>query len=243
MPDCLDEAAAACICGRFLVEWATVKSIKGNMPNVMTRSEVREYDRRAIEEIGASGVVLMENAGRGCADIISGMYKGGGCVVIFCGPGNNGGDGYVIARHLSLRDIPSRVVVLAERGKITGDADINLRIIEKIALDVRFVAPNDTAKLTAAIEGASLIADAIFGTGLSGRVRDTYLPAITAINDADCPVFAVDIPSGLDCDTGEPLGDAVKADITATFVAIKRGFQNPASKAYTGKVEVVDIGI
>ncbi len=213
------------------------------MRNVMTRSEVREYDRRAIDELGVPGVVLMENAGRGCAHIISGMYQGAGYAVIFCGPGNNGGDGYVIARHLNLRGIPVRVAVLAERGKITGDADINLRIIEKIALDVRFIAPDDTLKLSAVLEGASLIADAIFGTGLSGQVRDNYLHVIAAINDTDCPVFAVDIPSGLDCDTGEPLGAAVKADITATFVAVKQGFENPESKVYTGKVVVVGIGI
>ncbi len=213
------------------------------MQKIMTREQVREYDRRAIEGLGVPGVVLMENAGRGCADIVVGMYNGGGHVAIFCGPGNNGGDGYVVARHLNLLGIPARVAVLAERAKITGDANINLRIIEKIGLDVRFAAADDAVELSAVLDGASLIVDAIFGTGLSGQVRDNYLPVIAAINDSVCPVFAVDIPSGLDCDTGRPLGIAVKANITATFVAVKQGFENPESKAYTGKVVVVDIGV
>ena len=211
--------------------------------NVMTRSEVREFDRKAIEEIGVPGVVLMENAGRGCAEIIKNMNTGKGIVVIFCGPGNNGGDGYVIARHLDIMGIDTRVVLLCEREKIKGDALVNLNIIEKIGIDIRQIDPGDGLKVSSMLNGASMIVDAIFGTGLTGEVRAEYLPVIEIINAMPNTVFSVDIPSGLDCDTGLALGDAVEANTTATFVALKQGFKNTDSKKYTGNVVVVSIGV
>jgi hydroxyethylthiazole kinase-like uncharacterized protein yjeF len=211
---------------------------------VMSRSEIREYDRHAIEDIGVPGVVLMENAGRGCADMIKGMIEAGGTVVLFCGPGNNGGDGYVIARHLHIRGIKTRVVLLGDREKIKGDALINLKIIENIGIEILAIEPDDALQVSSALSSADLIVDAIFGTGLRGEISERYMPVVEIINAMPSnKVFAVDIPSGLDADTGMPMGDAVEANLTGTFVAMKQGFLNPDSKRYTGNVVVVNIGI
>jgi NAD(P)H-hydrate epimerase len=210
---------------------------------VMTRSQVREFDRHAIEDIGIPGVVLMENAGKECARLIKPMVQDEGGALIFCGPGNNGGDGYVIARHLSIMGIKSKVVLVCEKSKIKGDALVNLKVIENMGLEVDEIDPGDGLSVSSLLNGASLIVDAIFGTGLQGEVREQYLPVIEIINAMPVNVFSVDIPSGLDCDTGMPLGDAIEANLTATFVALKQGFKNPDSKRYTGNVSVINIGI
>ncbi len=213
------------------------------MQKVMTCSEIREFDRRAIEEVGLPGIVLMENAGRGCADIARQMCGGNGDVVIFCGSGNNGGDGYVIARYLKLMGVDVRVVVVCMQEKIKGDALTNLKIIQNMNLEIHFIDPSDGMKISSMLNGDSLIVDAVFGTGLKGSVEQEYLPLFEIINAMPNKVLAVDIPSGLDCDTGMPLGEAVEANTTATMVAMKQGFINPDSKRYTGNVVVVGIGI
>lgn len=213
------------------------------MNKVMTRQQVRSYDKQAIEKFAVPSVILMENAGRGCADIIKQRYKIKDKVLIFCGSGNNGGDGYVTSRHLTLAGINNRCFILADREKISGDADTNLRILEKTGADIKFIKPENVAAIKEDIDSASLIVDAIFGTGLNGDIRDNYIQLFNAINSSKAPVFAVDIPSGLDCDTGKPLNIAIKADATATFAAIKKGFENPQSAAYTGEVFVAHIGI
>jgi len=213
------------------------------MQKVMTCSQIREFDRRAIEDIGIPGIVLMENAGKGCADIARHMCGGTGDVVIFCGSGNNGGDGFVIARHLELMGIDVKVVVVGEQDKIKGDAMTNLKIIQNMSIKIDFVSPADGMKMSSMLNGASLIVDAVFGTGLKGAVGQEYLPLFEIINAMPNKVLAVDIPSGLDCDTGLPLGQAIEANTTATMVAMKQGFINPDSKRYTGNVVVVGIGI
>jgi NAD(P)H-hydrate epimerase len=112
-----------------------------------------------------------------------------------------------------------------------------------MGLEVDEIDPGDGLSVSSLLNGASLIVDAIFGTGLQGEVREQYLPVIEIINAMPVNVFSVDIPSGLDCDTGMPLGDAIEANLTATFVALKQGFKNPDSKRYTGNVSVINIGI
>jgi hydroxyethylthiazole kinase-like uncharacterized protein yjeF len=215
---------------------------------VMSRDEVRAVDRWAIEEIGVPGVVLMENAGRSCAEFIcERSEKGPVPFSVFCGAGNNGGDGYVIARHLKNAGFEVRVVVCASREKITGDARINLDILERIGQAIEWLDPSnpDTPdRVRTAAAGALIVVDALFGTGLQGELRAEYRKIVDAINGLKIPILAVDIPSGLDCDTGRPLGSAVRATWTVTFVAAKKGFAaNPQSRDYTGQVYVASIGV
>jgi NAD(P)H-hydrate epimerase len=209
----------------------------------LSREEVRMLDRRAIEEFGVPGVVLMENAGRGTAELLLslGIHRK---VVICCGKGNNGGDGFVIARHLDNRGTPVRVLLFARPEDLSGDAAVNYRIIARAGLPMVIHAGNpvDDKAVRADLAAAEWIVDALFGTGLTGPVRNPFDQIITAINESSARVLAVDIPSGLDCDTGQPLGPTVRAHHTATFVAMKRGFANPAARQWLGQVHVLDIG-
>ncbi len=216
---------------------------------VMTRAEVRSVDRWAIEELGLPGVALMENAGRSCAELVMAKLpsKQASRVCIFCGTGNNGGDGYVIARHLLNAGHSVRVVLCGDREKVRGDARINLDVLTALGETVEILDPSgaDAADLVASLaQGADLLVDALFGTGLQGPLRDNYRILVDAINALDVPVLAVDIPSGLDCDTGEPLGTAIRASWTMTFVAIKKGFVvSEGARQYTGEIHVASIGV
>jgi hydroxyethylthiazole kinase-like uncharacterized protein yjeF len=215
---------------------------------VMTRDEVRAFDAWAINTIGIPGVVLMENAGRSCAELIKEKLKdvAGKKVCIFCGTGNNGGDGYVIARHLINRGFKVTVVVCGDRNKIKGDAKINLDILEQMGESIEFLNPSDqdiNDRVGRFLTGAGIIVDSLFGTGLRGQVSDEYRRLIESINACNCPILAVDIPSGLDCDTGELLGAAIRAAWTVTFVAVKKGFVSESASQYTGEIFVASIGI
>jgi NAD(P)H-hydrate epimerase len=215
---------------------------------VMTREQVRAVDAWAINELGIPGVVLMENAGRACAELVKDKLENTDepKVCIFCGTGNNGGDGYVIARHLVNVGYIVTVVVCGDRGRIRGDAKINLDILDRMGLSIDLLNPADdnvAARVAEFTAGADMIVDSLFGTGLSGQIRDDYRSLIDGINAGDCPVLAVDIPSGLDCDTGQPLGAAVRASWTVTFVAVKQGFTCAKAARYTGEVFVASIGV
>lgn len=209
----------------------------------LSRNEVREIDRRAIEEYGVPSVVLMENAGRGVAELLRALGVRGP-VAIVCGKGNNGGDGFVIARHLDNHGVAVRIYLFCLPLALQGDAAINHGIAARAGLPILAYSGEDFEETSFARELASAewIVDALFGTGLTGPVRDPFDRVIRAINAAPAKVLAVDIPSGLDCDTGEPLGPTVKADHTATFVAMKKGFANPASREWTGLAHVLGIG-
>jgi len=215
----------------------------------MSRDQVRSFDAWAINELGIAGVVLMENAGRSCAELIKQELAGveGAKVCIFCGTGNNGGDGFVIVRHLLNDKIGVRVAICGEAAKIKGDAKINLDLLTGLGQSVEQLdlASADLDSQVARIaEGGTIIIDAIFGTGLQGELRADYRKLIEAINAQEIPIIAVDIPSGLDCDTGMSLGAAVRAKRTVTFVAVKKGFaQNPESARYTGDIYVASIGV
>lgn len=211
---------------------------------LLSRDEVRDLDRRAIEEYGVPGVVLMENAGRGCAELLRALGVQGP-VVLCCGKGNNGGDGFVIARHLDANRLPVKVLLFGNPGELTGDAAINYRIIEKAGLPRENLGlhPLDREKLSRELATAEWIVDALFGTGLVGPVRPPFADVIAAINGSSARVLAVDIPSGLDADTGLATGPVVRAEHTATFVALKKGFANPAAQPWLGRVHVLDIGM
>lgn len=207
----------------------------------LTRDEVRDVDRRAIEQYGLPGIVLMENAGRGAAELL--LDQGvSGPVVVCCGGGNNGGDGYVIARHLDLAGVAVRVAAVAPLERLTGDAAVHARVVECSQIPLTLAAEFSGAQWDSLLSGAAWIVDALLGTGMRGEVRSPYADVIDAINRAEARVLAVDLPSGLDCDTGRPLGACVQADVTATFVARKRGFDAPGASEFTGAVHVVGIG-
>lgn len=213
----------------------------------LTRAEVRDLDRRAIEEYGVPGVVLMENAGRNVADFI--WAEGGRRphpTVICCGRGNNGGDGFVIARHLDRRGVDVRVLLFARPDALTGDAAVMYQIITRSGVPIVVVPPDATDAWLdeqLALDRPGFKVDALFGTGLQGPLRSPFDRIVGAINRRKYgTVVAVDIPSGLDCDTGEPLGPTVRATHTVTFVAPKAGFANPKAREFVGDVHVVDIG-
>ncbi len=210
---------------------------------MLSREQVRAIDRRAIEEFGVPGAVLMENAGRGAAEVLLALGARGP-VVVCCGKGNNGGDGFVIARHLDNRSVPVRVLLFARPEELTGDAALNYEIVRRsgIPIKVRGGQAVDVAALRQELAAAEWVVDALFGTGLAGAVRPPFDAVIAAINASAAKVLAVDIPSGLDCDTGEPLGATVRAQHTVTFVAPKKGFAQPAAREWVGEVHVADIG-
>lgn len=209
---------------------------------VFTRESVREVDRLAVEEFAMPSVVLMENAARGCADVALSMlgraFAAGRTpkVHVVCGPGNNGGDGYAIARLLHNAGCDITIHALSE-PKQGNDAAINRTICERMQLAIQ---PIDSAD---ALRDGDLVIDAILGTGLSSEVKGDAANVIQRINEAKRTVLAVDLPSGMDCDTGEPLGTCIKADHTATFVGEKQGFTTLEAQKLLGEVTVIDIGV
>ena len=211
------------------------------MPSAaLTRDAVRRLDRAAIDEFGVPGVVLMENAGRNAAEILM-ACEPAGPVVICCGKGNNGGDGFVIARHLDNQGIAVRVLIFAATTALSGDAAVNFRIVERSGIPYReFSGEVAAGELDREFRDADWIVDALLGTGAAGVVRGPFSTAIARINVSRARVLAIDVPSGLDCDTGQPLGDCVRADVTVTFVAPKPGFGKARSNL--GEVHVADIG-
>jgi hydroxyethylthiazole kinase-like uncharacterized protein yjeF len=224
---------------------------------VMSRDEVRAFDAWAINTLGIPGVVLMENAGRSCTELIREKLAGftRPKVCIFCGTGNNGGDGYVIARHLLNSGFEVVVVICGDRNKIKGDSKINLDILYKMGQPIEQLnldEGNIAERVKNYVSGASMLVDGIFGTGLNpallkggvnGQLGDEYKQLIESINAQGIPILAVDIPSGLDCDRGVPLGAAIRASYTVTFVAVKKGFAAATANAYKGEIFVASIGV
>ncbi|MEK6644840.1 MAG: NAD(P)H-hydrate epimerase [Planctomycetota bacterium] len=206
------------------------------MSITLTRAQVREVDRRAIEEYGIPGIVLMENAGRGAAEIIQGRVPKGGSVAIVCGRGNNGGDGFVIARHLVNDGVTVHLLLTCESAQLSGDAATNYGIAERMRIPVLRSDWVDT------LQSADVVVDALLGTGFCGNVRPPLDAVIAAINAARGRIIAIDVPSGLDCDTGKPCNATVRAAETITFVARKTGFDAPGATAFTGAVHVFGIG-
>lgn len=212
----------------------------------LSRDEVRAIDRRAIADFGMPGVVLMENAGRGCAELLLGPdgLSRGGSVAICCGKGNNGGDGYVIARHLDNHGVRVEVFLACDPAELQGDAAIHFEIIRRSQLSITIASqPADWMALAARLKQADWIVDALLGTGFSGEPREPVATAIQTMNASGRPILAIDVPSGFDAETGAAAADCIRATRTATFVALKRGFvEITNSKEFTGPVEVMGIG-
>jgi NAD(P)H-hydrate epimerase len=213
---------------------------------IVTADEMAVIDRTTIEGVGIPGVVLMENAGRGACEAMGRHFPdlAGKRVLALAGGGNNGGDGFVIARHLWQRRVQVDVCCLRKPADYRGDARINLDILEKLGMPVAVMA--DTASLPQLRErlaGADLVVDAILGTGLNAPVSGFYRNVIELVNELGRPVFAVDLPSGLDATTGLPLGVCIRASVTATFGLAKIGQLVTPGCSFVGHLEVVDIGL
>jgi len=211
---------------------------------LVTAAEMRRLDEKTINECGLPGVVLMENAGRGAAVLVKEHFGPltGRKVAVVSGKGNNGGDGFVMARIFHGWGARVRVYLLGERESVKGDARINLEAAFKMGLEVIEIRNQSDLDLID-LAACDLVVDAIFGTGLSSEVRDLYAGAISLINSSNSYITAVDLPSGLDSDTGRILGSAVKADLTVTFGLPKIGLCLPPGEEMVGRLEVVDIGI
>ena len=205
----------------------------------LTRAQVRQIDRISIERYLIPGIVLMENAARTATDVACEMLDGecSGEVLILCGGGNNGGDGLAIARHLHNRGANVAIVLTTPSADYKGDALTNFNIVRQMQLNI---APIDVERIRKT--SALLIIDAIFGTGLNRPPADPFPQIVETVKASGVAVLAIDVPSGLDCDTGKPLGACIEATRTITFVAEKVGFANPDARKYLGAVTVGDIG-
>jgi NAD(P)H-hydrate epimerase len=213
-----------------------------NIP-VLSREQVRRVDQRAIQDCGMSGLVLMENAGRGCVDKLCELGISGS-VILCCGRGNNAGDGFVIARHLEIRGFAAKILLWSDPASLTGDAAENYRILTLTDVPIELMGSEyDGPRLARLLEGADWIVDALLGTGARGDPRPPLDRVIEQLNTAPARRLAVDVPSGLDCDTGRPSRTTFRADHTCTFVAAKPGFLVPEAAPYVGTVHVHDIGV
>lgn len=210
---------------------------------VVTAHTMQEIDKRAIEELGISGLRLMENAGCCCVDEIISQFGINGCAVVFAGKGNNGGDGYVIARLLSQRGWDIKLYVMAGRDEICGDAAINLEVLPQDTISFCTQEGQLSTLYSENIFQADVIIDALLGTGLRSDISGVYMEAINLINSAGRPVVSVDIPSGIHGTTGRILGNAVRASTTITFAFAKLGHVLYPGAEYTGRLIVADIGI
>lgn len=208
--------------------------------------QMRALDTWTIEESGLPGVVLMENAGRGLAELIEEAFGSleGVRAAIVCGRGNNGGDGFVIGRWLDRWGAEVIFLVLAETDSISGDAATNLKAVQSLDLPVvEVLDETGLEELARVLEESDLIVDALLGTGLNAPVKGRYKEAIDLINSAEAFVASVDIPSGINADTGKAMGAAVVADLTGTFGAAKLGQAVHPGLEHCGGLEVIDISI
>lgn len=210
----------------------------------LTRNQTKMVDKLAIDEFGLPGIVLMENAGFGIAQCLLSL-KPTGKITICCGKGNNGGDGYVIARYLDISNVKVQVFVFANENEIKGDAKIHYNVIKKMRLQIEHLEKNNINNeiLLDKLNESEWVIDGLFGTGLTGKLDPYYSDIINTINRTNAKILAIDIPSGLDCDTGIPLGNAIKAAHTCTLISMKIGFLNNSAKEYLGDVKVIDLGI
>ncbi|MCK5695333.1 MAG: NAD(P)H-hydrate dehydratase [Desulfobacula sp.] len=218
---------------------------------LVTANQMQDMDKQTIESFGIPGLVLMENAGRSAVDFLLKKFKNIKVkkIAVIAGRGNNGGDGFVIARYLMEKGMKVNTFLLSSKEEIKGDAKVNMDLAQKLcdrshACSIIEIPDADTfKKLKSRILHHDLFIDAILGTGLNSDVRGFFKDAIELINSSQQPVFSVDIPSGLHSDTGKPLGIAVKADATATFAFAKAGQLLYPGNSYTGDLEIIDIGI
>lgn len=214
------------------------------LPVLVTAEEMRHMDRRTIEEYDMPGLLLMENAGLQVVHQVERRFGSwrGKRVLVLCGGGNNGGDGMVVARHAAQRGAEVQIVLATDPAKVTGDALTNLRIVQKLGLPLHVLHSAD--ELTSIWkQGWHLVVDALLGTGVRGEVRGLIGEVIRFFDKCSVPIVAVDVPSGINADTGAVCGSAVRATLTVTFGAMKVGLVVYPGAEYAGEVVVADIGI
>ena len=210
----------------------------------ISREQVRKIDRLSTERYGIPSLILMENAGRNAAQVIEGIYGPLGRAAVVCGPGNNGGDGCVIARHLHNFGWQVRLLMTGDETAMTQDTRTNYAIVSAMAIATTQSSDRSLAmEWITGIENDEVLIDALLGTGFRGPVRSPVADYITSINAAARrAVVAVDVPSGLDCDSGQPSHATVRADWTITFVAMKPGMYTVEAAEYVGRFTTADIG-
>lgn len=219
---------------------------------MLNRQQCRDADAAATNKFKIPSIVLMENAGRSCVDRLMWHHPQGKLkelsVLILCGPGNNGGDGFVMARHLYNHGVPVKVILFARAESYSDDALINLNSLSRLRLPVIEFDPDWSVEKVDSVfskikrHATSWVVDAMLGTGATGDPRPAMAKAIVAVNRLDARRLAVDIPTGLDCDTGKVSATAFQADLTCTFIDRKPGFESDAAAEVLGVVTVVDIG-
>jgi hydroxyethylthiazole kinase-like uncharacterized protein yjeF len=213
---------------------------------VLNSAQMREADRRTIEDIGIPSLVLMENAGR---QVVAAMEAIHGDlldrqVAVLCGRGNNGGDGFVVARTLAQRGVDVSVFVIGQISDVRGDARVNLDILGRLGLTVVEVADGQAWELhVSEVRDCNLIVDAIFGTGLNAPVTGLIESVITDINASTIPVVSIDLPSGLSADSCDPIGESIEAETTVTLAAPKLPLVLPPAEMRAGDIVIADIGI
>src|SRR3954468_20263745 len=213
---------------------------------VLNTAQMREADRRTIEDIGIPSLVLMENTGRQTVAAMEAMYGDlqERQVAVLCGRGNNGGDGFVVARTLVQRGVDVSVFVLGLIGDVRGDARVNLDILGRLGVTVVEISDGQAWELhLSEVRDCNLIVDAIFGTGLNAPVRGLIESVITDVNASGIPVVAIDIPSGLSADSCDVMGESIDAGTTVTLGAPKLPLVLPPAENRAGDIVIADIGI
>lgn len=220
-------------------------------PLSLTVDQSRKIDQAAVEQLAMPSLLLMENAGLNAGAAILDLIdhdllidRSEARVGIVTGAGNNAGDGFVIARHLHNCGVAVELVMLRAVDDLSDDALVNARICRAMALPMQYVTDNDMAKATTALAKVDVVVDAMLGTGITGAVREPMRSAIGLINVLDGPtVVAIDVPTGLNADTGQVEDVAVIADMTITMLAAKVGFDTADATHYVGKIVTADIGL
>lgn len=211
---------------------------------LLSRDQMRAFDRHAIETCGVPGLILMENAARGAAEIVAARAASlVGRVLVVCGPGNNGGDGFVVARRLLSLGRDVAVLFASSRERLSGDALANHDAWVGVGGHTASVGEKDVERLATELSNAAVIVDALLGTGLDRSVTGLFATVIEQMNGAAGYRMALDIPSGLDSNTGRPLGVAVRAAETVTFAHHKLGLWTSIGAEYAGRITLVDIGV
>lgn len=214
---------------------------------VLSRAQMRAFDAHATGTCNVPSLVLMENAGRGAADVIEREILAGRAdgkrVVIVCGAGNNGGDGFVVGRHLLSRGARVEAWLAGDAAKMTPDCRANHEAFAGLGGRIAVVKPQALDPLRVALAGADVVVDALFGTGLDRPIGALFAGVVGFVNDARARKVALDVPSGMNADTGVAMGTAVRADLTVTFAHLKLGHLTGHGAHLSGVVRVVDIGV
>lgn len=203
---------------------------------------IRQIDAAAVQELGIPGLLLMENAARGVCEVLQ-SEKPNGRMLIACGPGNNGGDGLAVARLLAAEGIESEIHIVRGGKTLTADASSNLDFLYRSGISVVEADAESLRVAVLQLTAEDWLVDGLLGTGIRGTLQSPYFEIVENINRSAARVLSIDVPSGLDSETGKPCGVAVCADVTVTFVATKAGFRFEHAAAYLGRVVVRQIGV